>query len=73
MNLYRLRGELDRARMRHAYAIRERSRFEKTMDIDDEHAKRCWRKLDADVKRAEVNCGHAQHALSDAAFDDVFA
>ncbi len=28
MNLYRLRGELDRARMRHAYAIRERSRFE---------------------------------------------
>lgn len=70
MNLYRLRGELDRARMRHAYAIRERSRFEETMDIDDDHAKRHWRKLDQDVRKAELDADWAEHHLAEA-FDDV--
>lgn len=40
------------AKERLAYCIRERMRFEKTMDIDDAAAQRTWAKLDRDVKLA---------------------
>lgn len=54
--------ELERARRHLAQCIRERNRFESQMDMTEEDQRR-WRKLDADVRRAEQDCGCAQHAL----------
>jgi phage shock protein A len=50
--------ELERARRHLAQCVRERDRFESQMDMTEEDQRR-WRKLDADVRRAESDVDYA--------------
>ena len=55
----------ERARSRLDYAIRERERFEARMDIENDEDQRRWRKLHADVRRAQEDVGYLQNALDE--------
>jgi len=65
MSSRHLHSELDRAKQRLTYCLRQRESYHAYADANDPTQQRTLRKLEEDEKRAQVDYNRVQHRLTE--------